>query len=141
MYCIYYSDTDHFDFFCAHYAIPTLTNPNVTDHLESHQGSILSITITLSNPTKFEGGDTFFEALHDTEPTKVNNAVISGGIIQPKIRVIVSIIEVYYYTDLVRYQLENKLVKSVSYWLLNRVTYPVYWQQLVKIGAKWIWLN
>ena len=81
-----YSDMDYFDFFCAHYKIPTLINTNDTDHLlESHQDqSLLSFTITLSNPTEFEGGGTFFEALRDIEPTTTNDALIPGGIIRPK---------------------------------------------------------
>jgi len=95
-------DMSYLDLFCAQYQAKPKhqqgeddSNDNdmskenkdvgTMDSLEAHRdGSLLSFTITLSDPTEFEGGGTFFEALRGHEDGYANtNVVHPGGVIRP----------------------------------------------------------
>lgn len=81
-------DMWYLDLFVAHYQAKEASNDvnnnndGTMDRLEAHRdGSLLSFTITLSEPNDFEGGGTFFEALRGHED---NHLVWPGGVVRPQ---------------------------------------------------------
>ena len=91
-YGIPWEDMSYLDLFVAQYRAKTngddqdlsSTGDNTMDRLEAHRdGSLLSFTITLTDPGDFEGGGTFFEALRGHED-KCPNVVCPGGVVRPK---------------------------------------------------------
>lgn len=82
LYGLAHEDMNYLDFFCAHYQARCDDASSCSmDRLEAHRdGSLLSFTITLSDPGEFEGGGTFFDALRDVEAT---NVLREGGIVRP----------------------------------------------------------
>jgi hypothetical protein len=89
-------DMDYLDFFVANYQSNAYTNapgettngtPKISttmDRLEAHRdGSILSFTITLSDPDDFEGGGTFFDALRDVGVEGYSGIVRENGVVRP----------------------------------------------------------
>eukprot|EP00977_Amphora_coffeiformis_P010177 scaffold2363_cov159-Amphora_coffeaeformis.AAC.39 len=89
-------DMSYLDLFCAKYQPkqrqdddnnPSNENDDdgTMDSLEAHRdGSLLSFTITLTDPTEFEGGGTFFEALRGHEDKYPADLVRPGGVVRPK---------------------------------------------------------
>lgn len=74
-------EMSYLDFFCAHYQTKTSESPNVMDRLEEHRdGSMLSFTLTLSDPTSFTGGGTFFDALRDLSS---EDQLLTDGVVRP----------------------------------------------------------
>lgn len=83
---------NYLDFFCAHYQAngddndPQQNNPTNTqtmDRLEAHRdGSLLSFTILINDPSEFEGGGTFFDGLRDV--VDPHPTLAPGGIIRPE---------------------------------------------------------
>jgi predicted 2-oxoglutarate/Fe(II)-dependent dioxygenase YbiX len=89
LYGVRYEDMSYLDFFCAHYEAKTDSDADVDsqqqqttmDRLEAHRdGSLLSFTVTLTPPSEFQGGGTFFDALRDTNTDSILQA---GGAIRP----------------------------------------------------------
>ena len=84
-------DLSYLDLFCAQYRAKKTTTTTIEDEggsmdqLEAHRdGSLLSFTITLSDPNDFEGGGTFFEALRGHEDDHADTGVVyPGGVIRP----------------------------------------------------------
>ncbi|GAX10420.1 hypothetical protein FisN_21Lu122 [Fistulifera solaris] len=85
-YNIDHDDMSYLDFFCAHYRAKSDENLETMDRLEAHRdGSLLSFTLLLTPPDRFEGGGTFFEALRDVEPTMENKDTFqTGEVIRPQ---------------------------------------------------------
>lgn len=85
LYGVDHKDLTYLDFFCAHYQAHGDSEDESTktmDRLEAHRdGSLLSFTITLSDPDEFEGGGTFFDALPDVEPS--TPVFCKGGVVRP----------------------------------------------------------
>jgi predicted 2-oxoglutarate/Fe(II)-dependent dioxygenase YbiX len=100
LYDVRYEDMTYLDFFCAHYEANTDSDADVNsqqqttmDRLEAHRdGSLLSFTVTLTPPSEFQGGGTFFDALRDVSspdsilqpggairPLRAGDAVLHGG--------------------------------------------------------------
>ena len=76
----------YLDLFCAHYQAATVGSTTTMDRLEAHRdGSLLSFTILLNDPTEFAGGGTFFDALVGNfpegvvRPTRAGDAVLHCG--------------------------------------------------------------
>lgn len=83
-------DLSYLDLFCAQYRAKKTKGDDeeddgTMDQLEAHRdGSLLSFTITLSDPNDFEGGGTFFEALRGHEDEHADTGVVyPGGVIRP----------------------------------------------------------
>jgi hypothetical protein len=77
-------DMDYLDFFVANYISNTPGTFTTMDRLEAHRdGSILSFTITLSDPSDFEGGGTFFDALKNVEVEGYHCIVRENGVVRP----------------------------------------------------------
>lgn len=87
LYGIPHEDVSYIDFFCAHYQGKDCGNNTTSmDFLEAHRdGSLLSFTITLSDPSEFDGGGTFFDALRDvkSESPESDSVLLNGGIVRP----------------------------------------------------------
>jgi hypothetical protein len=78
-------DMTFLDFFCANYRARTESQPQVMDRLVAHRdGSLLSFTVTLTDPADFDGGGTFFEALKQVLPDASHEGILrKGGVIRP----------------------------------------------------------
>lgn len=95
VYGVRYEDMTYLDFFCAHYEAKTDSDaddidttqqqPQTTmDRLEAHRdGSLLSFTVTLTPPSEFQGGGTFFDALRDVSTPDTDSILQAGGTIRP----------------------------------------------------------
>lgn len=71
-------DLSYLDLFCAHYN----AGGSGMDRLEAHRdGSILSFTTTLTPPSMFQGGGTFFDALRDHPPDGF--VLCPNGVVRP----------------------------------------------------------
>jgi predicted 2-oxoglutarate/Fe(II)-dependent dioxygenase YbiX len=73
----------YLDLFCTHYqAAGTDRSTTTMDRLEPHRdGSLLSFTILLNDPTEFQGGGTSFDALQgSTHPPLLG----AGGVVRPR---------------------------------------------------------
>jgi hypothetical protein len=71
-------DLSYLDLFCAHYN----AGGSGMDRLEAHRdGSILSFTITLTPPSMYQGGGTFFDALRDLPTDGV--VLRKNGVVRP----------------------------------------------------------
>jgi hypothetical protein len=100
MYDIPSEEMTYLDFFCAQYraAAPEESSSAETseseassqtmDRLEAHRdGSLLSFTITLTPPTDFEGGGTFFDCLASAQRNQdlsLDSFVYPGGVVRPQ---------------------------------------------------------
>ena len=81
----------YLDFFCAHYQAQEdpAKNAKTMDRLVEHRdGSLLSFTILLSDPSEFQGGGTFFDGLRDTgvmddDDNRANRVLQKGGVVRP----------------------------------------------------------
>jgi hypothetical protein len=90
LYDVRYEDMTYLDFFCAHYeaksdldADADALSQMTMDRLEAHRdGSLLSFTVTLTPPSEFQGGGTFFDALRDV-PSTTDSILQPGGAIRP----------------------------------------------------------
>ena len=89
LYDIPVQDMSYLDLFCAQYQAKNENTSNedgagTMDSLEAHRdGSLLSFTITLTDPKDFEGGGTFFEALRGHEEKYSPDIVWPGGVVRP----------------------------------------------------------
>jgi hypothetical protein len=94
LYGVRYEDMTYLDFFCAHYEAKTDADANADsdsqqqhttmDRLEAHRdGSLLSFTVTLTPPSEFQGGGTFFDALRDVPDSTGTSILQPGGAIRP----------------------------------------------------------
>jgi hypothetical protein len=86
LYGINHEDMSYLDFFCAHYQsnddAQAVLGKKTMDRLVDHRdGSLLSFTVTLSDPDDFEGGGTCFDALRDVEPTC--SVLKPNGVVRP----------------------------------------------------------
>jgi hypothetical protein len=101
LYDIPLEEMSYLDFFCAQYraAVPTASSSldakenedeassQTMDRLEAHRdGSLLSFTITLTPPTDFEGGGTFFDCLASkiSPDPSLDSLVYPGGVVRPQ---------------------------------------------------------
>ncbi|CAB9526724.1 P4Hc [Seminavis robusta] len=93
-YGIQETDMTYLDFFCAHYQAQqpndkhdTSTQQTTMDRLEPHRdGSLLSFTVLLNDPSNFAGGGTFFDALRDVVPDTTHpqqQVLYQGGVVRP----------------------------------------------------------
>jgi hypothetical protein len=72
LYGIDKEDMEYLDLFVAHYQAKDSTDSEVMDRLEAHRdGSLLSFSLLLNDPSDFEGGGTFYDALRDVEPSGI----------------------------------------------------------------------
>jgi hypothetical protein len=80
-----WEDMSYLDFFCSHYRARTDDRPDAMDRLEAHRdGSLLSFTVTLTEPDQFEGGGTFFDALRDVVDASSDSPILlPGGTVKP----------------------------------------------------------
>jgi predicted 2-oxoglutarate/Fe(II)-dependent dioxygenase YbiX len=92
LYGVRYEDMTYLDFFCAHYEaeadsgvdIDDQQQQTTMDRLEAHRdGSLLSFTVTLTPPSEFQGGGTFFDALRDVSSPETDPILQAGGAIRP----------------------------------------------------------
>jgi hypothetical protein len=81
----------YLDFFCAHYQArdETVIDAKTMDRLEAHRdGSLLSFTMLLNDPSEFEGGGTFFDGLRDVASMVQDDnpsleVLHEGGVVRP----------------------------------------------------------
>jgi hypothetical protein len=82
---INYEDMSYLDLFCAQYRGKQGNSGNgmSKDRLIAHRdGSLLSFTVTLNDPSDFEGGGTFFDALCDVDP--IDGILLPNGVVRPR---------------------------------------------------------
>jgi hypothetical protein len=80
LYGIDVDDLEYLDLFVAHYQAKNETESGM-DRLELHRdGSLLSFSLLLNDPSDFTGGGTFYDALRDVPTTDILHA---GGVIRP----------------------------------------------------------
>jgi hypothetical protein len=85
LYGINYEDMSYLDLFCAHYSGNKGNSGHgmSMDRLIAHRdGSLLSFTVTLNDPSDFEGGGTFFDALRDVDP--MDGILLPNGVVRPR---------------------------------------------------------
>ena len=77
-------DMEFLDLFCVSYEAADEDDRNTMDRLEFHRdGSLLSFSLLLSNPSDFEGGGTIFDALRDLPVDGESSVLKAEGTIQP----------------------------------------------------------
>lgn len=77
-------DMEFLDLFCASYEAADDSDRKTMDRLEFHRdGSLLSFSLLLSDPSEFEGGGTIFDALRDLPAEDGSSILKAEGTIQP----------------------------------------------------------